>query len=58
MADGKPGRPATGQVPVRTIRLGQVWDDARAAADLDGEKFASFVERALRAEMRRRARLR
>jgi hypothetical protein len=58
MADGKPGRPATGQVPVRTIRLGQVWDDARAAAKLDDEAFASFVERALRAEMRRRARLR
>jgi hypothetical protein len=44
--------------PVRSIRAGKVWDDARTAADEDGEKFAVLVERALRAELTRRARRR
>ena len=26
------GRPATGRDPVRTIRMGALWDEARAAA--------------------------
>jgi hypothetical protein len=56
MADGKPGRPATGQVPGRSIRIGPTWDEAKAAAEADGEKFAAFVERALRRELDRRAR--
>ncbi|WP_433651017.1 hypothetical protein ACQP2C_32405 [Micromonospora zamorensis] len=56
MADGKPGRPATGQVPGRSIRIGATWDEAKAAADADGERFAAFVERALRHELDRRAR--
>jgi hypothetical protein len=40
--------------------MGRTWDDAYAAAEADGEKFAAFVERALRRELdlreRRRAR--
>jgi hypothetical protein len=55
MADGKPGRPATGQTKGRSIRIGDTWDEAYAAADADGEKFATFVERALRRELDRRA---
>lgn len=51
MADGKPGRPATGQTKGRSIRIGATWDEAYAAAEADGEKFAAFVERALRREL-------
>lgn len=50
------GRPATGQTPVRTVRLGGIWDEVQAAARDDGEKVAIFVERALRAELDRRVR--
>jgi hypothetical protein len=35
-----------------------VWDEARAAAEADGERFAEFVERALRRELQRRDRAR
>jgi hypothetical protein len=40
---------------VRTIRLGSIWDEAKAAAKVDGTPFASLVEQALRAELKRRA---
>jgi hypothetical protein len=50
------GRPATGVTPKRNIRLGAVWDEAAAAAEQDGETMTAFVDRALRAELRRRAR--
>ena len=56
MANGKLGRPATGQVPVRTVRLGAVWEEARAAAKEDGLRFADWLERVIRAELRRRHR--
>lgn len=42
------GRPATGQTPVRTVRIGDAWDEARANAEADGEKFADVVDRLLR----------
>jgi hypothetical protein len=54
--DRRWGRPATGQTPVRPIRLGPIWDRARRAAAEDGEKLAVFVERALTRELDRRAR--
>lgn len=43
----RPGRPATGQVPVRTVRVGRIWDQARAVAKERGERFADVVEREL-----------
>lgn len=51
----KVGRPATGQTPVRTLRLGAIWDEAKAAAEADGENLTSLVERAIRRELDRRA---
>lgn len=42
------GRPATGQTPVRTLRLGQVWDEAKENAKSDGETMTDLVERLLR----------
>jgi hypothetical protein len=36
--------------------MGATWDEAYEAAEADGEKFAVFVERALRRELDRRAR--
>lgn len=54
----RPGRPATGITPKRNIRLGTTWDEAAAAAAEDGETMTAFVDRALRAELRRRARQR
>lgn len=52
---GRPRKPE-GETPSRSIRVGDVWDDAKAAAEADGEKFAAFVERALRLELARRKR--
>lgn len=43
-----PGRPATGQTPVRSLRMGHVWDDAKAVADRRGEKLHLVIEAALR----------
>lgn len=53
-----PGRPATGHDPVRSIRMGDVWERARAAAVEDGEPFAALVEQALERELARRDRAR
>lgn len=47
------GRPATGQTPVRTLRLGGVWDRCAELAAERGEKMTALVERALIAEERR-----
>lgn len=44
----KPGRPATGQTPVRTLRMGPVWDEARAVAKERGENLRDVIERYLR----------
>lgn len=43
----RPGRPATGQVPVRTVRIGPVWDQAHEIAKARGERFSDVVETAL-----------
>lgn len=48
-----PGRPATGQTPVRTMRVGSIWDQAKAIADARGEKMTAVVEDALRRYVRR-----
>lgn len=39
-----PGRPATGQVPVRTVRIGSAWDEAKALAEQRGEKFSDVLD--------------
>ena len=49
----RPGRPATGQTPVRTVRIGSVWDRCAELAAERGEKMTALVERALIAEERR-----
>lgn len=33
---------------MRTVRIGDAWDEARANAEADGEKFADVLERLLR----------
>lgn len=33
---------------MRTVRIGDAWDEARANAEADGEKFAEVLERLLR----------
>jgi hypothetical protein len=48
MANGKPGRPATGVTPPLNIRVAKdVQDAARARAERDGERFADVVTRLL-----------
>lgn len=47
------GRPATGQTPVRTARIGNVWDEAKAIADSRGEKMTAVVEAELRRYIKR-----
>jgi hypothetical protein len=42
------GRPPTGQTPVRTVRLGDVWDEARANAEAEGHTMTDLVDRLLR----------
>ncbi len=50
MADPKrrPGRPVTtGKTPTRSMRLGDVYDQAKALAEQRGETITHVVERAL-----------
>lgn len=42
------GRPATGKTPVRTVRLGAVWDEAKTNAKADGETMTHVLDRLLR----------
>jgi hypothetical protein len=44
----KVGRPATGQTPVRTVRIGPVWDDALALMKERGDKMPHIIEAALK----------
>jgi hypothetical protein len=44
----KLGRPPTGQTPMRSFRMGPVWDEARTVADERGEKLRDVIERYLR----------
>lgn len=44
----RPGRPVTtGTSPVRTIRVGQVWEQAAAIAAARGESLPDVVRRSL-----------
>ena len=43
-----PGRPATGQVPVRTVRVGPVWEEAQAVAKAEGKKFSDVIDELLK----------
>lgn len=43
----RPGRPATGQTPTRSVRIGSIWDRAREIAEQRGEGISTVIERAL-----------
>lgn len=43
----RPGRPATGKTPTRSMRLGQNYDKAKAKAEANGETITAVVERLL-----------
>lgn len=43
----RPGRPATGVTPTRSVRVGDVWDQAATVAKARGESLAKVIERAL-----------
>jgi len=43
----KRGRPATGKTKVRSVRVGHVWDEAKAIADSRGDHMAVIIEKAL-----------
>jgi hypothetical protein len=47
------GRPATGRDPVRSVRIGALWDRCVELATGRGESMTTFVERALTAEEKR-----
>lgn len=43
----KRGRPATGSDPVRTVRVGAVWDEARDVMRERGDSMAAEITRCL-----------
>ncbi|GAB3817609.1 hypothetical protein [Micromonospora zhanjiangensis] len=43
----RPGRPATGKTPTRSMRLGPNYDRAKAKAKANGETISAVVERLL-----------
>jgi hypothetical protein len=44
----RPGRPkSTGKTPTRSMRLGNVYDDAKAKAESNGETITAVIERML-----------
>jgi hypothetical protein len=43
----RPGRPATGKTPTRSMRLGDNYDRAKAKAEANGETITAVVERLL-----------
>lgn len=49
----RPGRPATGHDPTRSLRVGKVWDEAMAIAKIRGDKLNQVVTRALESYVRR-----
>jgi hypothetical protein len=58
MDDDKPkrGRPQgskTGTTPLRTLRLGPLWDQGKAVAQAHGMTMTALVEEALRREIAR-----
>ncbi|MGH3693222.1 MAG: hypothetical protein ACRDRX_04350 [Pseudonocardiaceae bacterium] len=43
----RPGRPATGQVPTRSVRVGPVWDAALVVARRRGDSLSVVIATAL-----------
>lgn len=43
----RPGRPATGVTPMRSFRMGTVYDAAAEVAERRGEKLKDVIERKL-----------
>lgn len=43
----RPGRPATGHAPTRSVRIGAVWDEAMIVANSRGEALSRVITRAL-----------
>jgi hypothetical protein len=43
----KPGRPATGKTPTRSMRLGDSYDRAKTKAEANGETITAVVDRLL-----------
>lgn len=43
----RPGRPATGHAPTRSVRIGDVWDEAMTVANGRGEALNQVITRAL-----------
>lgn len=52
----RPGRPATGHDPTRSIRVGGVWDEAKMIANERGENVNQVIVRALENYVRRHRR--
>lgn len=49
----RPGRPATGHQPTRSVRIGAVWIEAQAIAMERGESLNQVITRALENYVRR-----
>ena len=43
----RPGRPATGHDPTRSVRIGDVWDEAMKVSRRRGETLHQVITRAL-----------
>lgn len=54
---GRPKGSATGQKPLRTLRVGPLWEQGQEQAKADGITMTALVEEALRREIARRQRL-
>lgn len=52
----RPGRPATGRQPTRSVRIGPVWDEAMAIAKGREESLNQVITRALESYVRRHRR--
>lgn len=52
----RPGRPATGHDPTRSVRIGPVWEDAMAISRYRGETLHKVITRALENYVRRHRR--
>lgn len=49
----RPGRPATGHQPTRSVRIGDVWDEAKVIAAGRQESINQVITRALENYVRR-----
>lgn len=55
MAEKKPGRPATGKTPNRTVRVpDEVWEEAKRKAESEGRNVSDVVNECLRRYLRRK----